>query len=94
MPSRSAIDVHCERLWVVAERARARGSLSRDDIAFVRDTVPAALDSFPRITLPKKIRHPGGFTVSGAPVGHIPQKRAPDRRAEGPWAPVRRPPVL
>ena len=30
------IDVNCERLWVVAERARARGSLSRDDIAFVR----------------------------------------------------------
>ena len=69
MPSRSAIDVNCERLWVVAERARARGSLSRDDVAFVRDTLPAALDSFPRIMLPQTIRHPGGFTVSGAPVG-------------------------
>jgi hypothetical protein len=69
MPSRSAIDVNFERLWVVAEWARARGSLSRDDIAFVRDTLPAALDSFPRIKLPKTIRHPGGFTVSGAPVG-------------------------
>ena len=69
MPSRSAIDVNYERLWVVAERARAREPLSRDDIAFVRDTLPAALDFFPRITLPKTIRHPGGFTVSGAPVG-------------------------
>jgi len=69
MPKRSAIEPTCERLWVVAERARARGSLSRGDIGFVRDTVPAELDSFPRITLPKTIRHPGGFTVSGAPVG-------------------------
>jgi hypothetical protein len=69
MPSRSVIDVNWERLWVVAELARARGSLSRADVAFVRDTLPAALDSFPRMTLPKTIRHPGGFTVSGAPVG-------------------------
>ena len=29
----------------------------------------AALQSFPLIKLPKTIRHPGGFTVSGAPVG-------------------------
>ena len=42
MPSRTAIDVNCERLWVVAEWARARGTLSRDDVAFVRDTLPAA----------------------------------------------------
>ena len=45
------IDTNCARLWVVAEKARARGSLSRDDIVFVRDTLPAALDAFPRITL-------------------------------------------
>src|SRR5262245_58775390 len=69
MPIHSAIDVTCERLWIVAESARARGSLSRDDVAFVRDTVPAALDAFPRIKLAKTIRHPGGFSVSGAPVG-------------------------
>jgi hypothetical protein len=69
MPSSSAIDVIFERLWVVTERARARGPLSRDDVEFVRDTVPATLASFPRIKPPKTIRHPGGFTVSGAPVG-------------------------
>jgi hypothetical protein len=56
MPSPSAIDVNCERLWGVAEWARTRGALSRDDVAFVRDTLPAALDSFPRIKLPKTIR--------------------------------------
>ena len=69
MPSRSAIDVNLDRLWVVAERARARGPLSRDEVGFVRDTLPAALESFPRIKPPKAIHHPGGFTVSGAPVG-------------------------
>jgi hypothetical protein len=69
MPSRSAIDLNGERLWVVAESARGRGPLSRDDVRFVRDTLPAALDAYPRITLPKTIRHPGGFSVSGAPVG-------------------------
>jgi hypothetical protein len=69
MSSRSAIDVSFDRLWVVAERARERGPLSRDDVAFVRDTLPATLASFPGIKPPKKIHHPGGFTVSGAPVG-------------------------
>ena len=69
MTSNSPIDVNFDRLWVVAERARAREPLPRDDIAFVRDTLPSTLESFPGIKPPKKIRHPGGFTVSGAPVG-------------------------
>jgi hypothetical protein len=66
---RSAVDANLDRLWAVAERARARGPLARDDIEFVRDTLPAALESFPKIKPPKAIHHPGGFTVSGAPVG-------------------------
>jgi hypothetical protein len=61
--------VDFDRIWVVAERSRAGGRLVSDDIAFVRDTLPATLESFPRIKLPKTIRHPGGFTVTGAPVG-------------------------
>jgi hypothetical protein len=69
MTSNSAIAVDIDTLWVVAERARARGPFSRDDIEFVRNTLPASLDSFLRIKPPKTIRHPGGFTVSGAPVG-------------------------
>jgi hypothetical protein len=69
MTSRVAIDKNFDRLWVVAERARARGPLSPDDIEFAVDSLPAALESFPLIKLPKTIRHPGGFTVSGAPVG-------------------------
>lgn len=58
-----------ETLWDVAERARTGRRLSSTDIAFVRHVAPAALDAFPRLTLPKTVRHPGGFSVSGAPVG-------------------------
>ena len=68
-PVVSVIDANVDRLWTVAERARARGPLTRGDIEFIRDTLPAALESFPRVKPPKVIQHPGGFTVSGAPVG-------------------------
>lgn len=71
MPTISDTDVSLERLWVVADRARGRGSLSRDDIAFIRDSLPASLASFPKVKAPSRIRHPGGFTVSGAPVGTL-----------------------
>ena len=69
MVSSSSVALSLDRLWVIAERARARGPLSRDDIAFVCNTLPSALESFPWIKPPKAIRHPGGFAVSGAPVG-------------------------
>ena len=69
MSNSSVIAVSLDRLWIVAERARARGPLSRDDIAFVRDALPSTLESFPKVKPPKTIHHPGGFTVSGAPVG-------------------------
>jgi len=58
-----------DRLWTVADRARSGKRLSPEDASFVRDTVPEELESFPRLNLPKSIRHPGGFSVSGAPVG-------------------------
>ena len=58
-----------ERLWSVADRARTRQRLNPDDLTFVRKVLPAELDAFPRLKLPKSIRHPAGFTVSGAPVG-------------------------
>jgi hypothetical protein len=54
---------------LVAERARTRQRLPPADIAFVRKAVPAALESFPDVSLPKTIRHPAGFSISGAPVG-------------------------
>ena len=58
-----------DRLFQVAEQARAPGRLSADDFNFVCETAPAALANFPKVTPPKSVEHPGGFTVSGAPVG-------------------------
>jgi hypothetical protein len=58
-----------DKLWIIAERARTRRRLPSEDIAFVREVVPRELESFPRLDLPKVIRHPGGFSISGAPVG-------------------------
>jgi hypothetical protein len=58
-----------DTLWALAERARTRQPLSSEDIAFVRKIIPRQLEMFPRLHLPKAIRHPAGFSVSGAPVG-------------------------
>jgi hypothetical protein len=57
------------KLFELAERARARQRFTPNDIAFLRDSVPSELRSFPKAKMPKTIRHPGGFSVSGAPVG-------------------------
>src|SRR5262245_26363878 len=56
-------------LLTVAERARGKQRLRPEDVAFVRTVVPRELESFPHLKLPKTIRHPAGFSVSGAPVG-------------------------
>ena len=58
-----------DALWSVAERARTRQRLSSEDISFIREVVPKELESFQRMQLPKAIRHPAGFSVSGASVG-------------------------
>ncbi len=58
-------------LWQVAERARSQRRLDSEDVAFVRDVVPVELQPFPGLKLPKTIRHPAGFPVSGAPVGTL-----------------------
>ncbi len=58
-----------EMLWVVADRARTKPRLAPEDVAFVRDGAPAQLDAFPKLKLPMFIRHPAGFSISGASVG-------------------------
>ena len=58
-----------DTLWAVADRARAHGRLAPEDVSFVRDVAPGQFDSFPKLKLPATIRHPAGFSVSGAPVG-------------------------
>ena len=58
-----------DRLWVVADRSRARPRLASEDVSFVRDVAPDQLESFPKLKLPASVRHPAGFPVSGASVG-------------------------
>lgn len=58
-----------DRLWNVADLARATPRLSVAETKFVRDAVPKALADFPRVTLPATFRHPAGFSLTGAPVG-------------------------
>ena len=58
-----------QTLWLVADRARERPRLAPGDVSFVRDVVPAELDGFPELKLPASIRHPAGFSISGASVG-------------------------
>lgn len=57
------------RLFAIADHVRARGRVTSADTVFLRNTVPAQLDSFPKLKLPKTVRHPAGFSISGAPVG-------------------------
>ncbi len=61
--------VDFDTLWAVADRARLRGKLPQADVAFLRNVVPVELESFPRLKLPKAVRHPAGFSITGAPVG-------------------------
>jgi hypothetical protein len=58
-----------DTLWAVAERARTSHRLPLKDVSFVREVVSTELESFPLMELPKTIRHPAGFSISGAPVG-------------------------
>jgi len=58
-----------DKLWIVADRARGRARLAAGDVSFVRTVVPEQLDGFPDVDMPTSIRHPAGFTVSGASVG-------------------------
>lgn len=60
-----------DNLWAVADRSRAKPRLVPADVSFIRDVVPDELDAFPRLRLPASIRHPAGFSVSGASVGTL-----------------------
>ena len=58
-----------DTLWAVADRARTRPRLAPADISFVRDVAPDQFDTFPRLKLPASVRHPAGFSITGASVG-------------------------
>ena len=57
------------RLFKVAESVRSGQRLPAEDTRFIRQEIPLDLPTFPQMKPPKSIRHPGGFSVSGAPVG-------------------------
>ena len=57
-----------DTLWAVADRARRRSRLAAGDVSFVRNVAPAQLKAFPELKLPASIRHPTGFSISGASV--------------------------
>lgn len=61
--------MHLDTLWAVADRARERARLSPQDLSFVRDGAPGQLEAFPGLTLPARVRHPAGFSITGASVG-------------------------
>src|SRR5262245_57896085 len=58
-----------DALWTVADRARGNSRLAPKDLAFVRKIAPDRLEAFPDLKLPSSVRHPAGFTISGASVG-------------------------
>jgi hypothetical protein len=58
-----------DQLWKIAERVRDREKLSPGELVFIRETLPLKLAPFSQFDLPKRIKHPSGFSVSGAPVG-------------------------
>ena len=60
--------MNLDTLWDVADRSRAKARLSPKDVSFVRDVAPHDLESFPKLKLPTSIRHPAGFSISGASV--------------------------
>ena len=61
--------MNLQRLFEIADRAREGRKLTTEDETFVLSVVPKELTSFPELDLPASVRHPGGFTVSGASVG-------------------------
>jgi hypothetical protein len=61
--------IQINQLFEIADKARARKTLTAAETSFVRNAVPDELQAFPRLALPASVRHPAGFTATGASVG-------------------------
>src|SRR5262245_62045638 len=61
------MDYDC--LWRIRAPVRYRVRLTPAERRSVSEVVPEELATFPRVVLPRRIRHPAGFAVSAAPVG-------------------------
>lgn len=57
-----------EKILEIGDRARWRARLPADDRLFLREEIPREMAAFPSIIYPPRMRHPGGFTISGAVV--------------------------
>lgn len=64
----SALPMDYERILRIGDLARFRVKLSPDDQEFIRDRVPLEMQALPGASYPRRIRHPAGFTISGAVV--------------------------
>ena len=57
-----------ERLLKIGDQCRFPIRLSSQDKVFICETVPEELHTFPNFKYPSHLKHPGGFTISGAVV--------------------------
>jgi len=62
-----------DRLWIVGEQVRHGRKLSAEEKDFISEMVPRELATFPRVGFPRRIRHPAGFSLAGAPVRTLTQ---------------------
>jgi hypothetical protein len=60
--------MNLELLFRISDKVRSRGRLSPEERRFVAVTVPDDFAAFPDVDWPAKLRHPAGFTLSGAVV--------------------------
>jgi hypothetical protein len=65
---RSTVGASLDTLLAVADRARLRRLLPPDDVLWVTKIAPDQLNSLQTLKLPASIKHPTGFSVSGASV--------------------------
>jgi hypothetical protein len=64
----SAVGARLDALIAVAERACARRPLSPEDVVLVTKIAPAQFNALHTLKLPASLKHPAGFSVSGASV--------------------------
>ena len=55
-----------DRLWAIAEATRDKKRLSQEDRRYVIEDLPRQFSHYPDLRAPGRIRHPAGFSVSGA----------------------------
>ena len=60
--------MYIERLVELSEQAKNGGKFTREEKTYIDVELPKLLKDYPDIDVPRKFKHPAGFSVSGAPV--------------------------